>query len=123
MKTAPDAGYNILVNSDVTTVGATSWPTAEREILAPYSNRHPEVDVYASGAVGHGEDVNRMRSPGTSFSAPRVAAALATIHGTRPGTPSHAAQNLMNNRLTRELEGQRVLDFGMAEEYMRTHVF
>lgn len=121
--TAPSAVENILINSDVTTVGATSWPSPTREVLAPYSERSREVDVYASGAVGNGENVNRMKSPGTSFASPRVMAAMATIHGTRPGTPSHAVQNLMKNQLTRDLDGEKVLDFEAAEKYMRTHVF
>ncbi len=123
VKAEANSNHNVLVNSDVTTVGATRWNTKGQERLAEYSTRDPEVDIYASGSVGNGENQNRANTMGTSFSAPRVAAMMASLHGTRPGTPSRAAENLMRNRLTHPLGQEQVLDFGKAEEYMRTGTF
>lgn len=120
--------HNPLANADVTTVGATQWtrgPEGLKERVAGYSNLDPTVDVYASGSVGNGHDVNRKNVGGTSFSAPRVAGALATLHGNHPGANSVQMRNLMNNRLTHEVPGASapVLDFQAAEEYMRRGTF
>lgn len=117
------AKMNVLVNSDVTSVGATRWKDSKTESIAGYSNRDSQVDIYASGSVGNGEDQNRMKTAGTSFAAPRVAAMMATLHGTRPGTPSSAVENLMRNRLTHDLGEDKVLDFSLAESYMRRGTF
>lgn len=123
----PSTNHNVLANSHVTTVGATQWLQGQgglRERVAPYSNRDPEVDIYASGAVGNGPDVNRMNVDGTSYASPRVGAALATLHGTHPGATSAQMRNLMNNRLTHDLPtGESVLNFQRAEEYMRRGTF
>lgn len=119
----PQANRNVLVNSAVTTVGATQWLRGSQglsERVAPYSNQDPEVDILASGAVGNGFDVNQKNVAGTSYAAPRVAAALATLHGTHPGATAGQMRNLMQNRLTHSLSGgESVLNFGKAEEYMR----
>ncbi len=120
---ATSANRNILGNSDVTMVGATRWNQNGAERIAEYSNRDPQVDIYASGSVGNGANVNRMQSLGTSFASPRVAAAMAALHGNHPGMPSGAVENLMRNRLTHDLGNNKVLDFGTAEEYMRRGVF
>ena len=126
---APNANHNVLVNSDVTTVGATQWTRGAdglRERVAPYSNQDPEVDIYASGAVGNGRDVNRMNVDGTSFAAPRVAAAEAMLRGTHPGASAQQIRNLMNNRLTHSVfnaQGAGVLDFGATELYLRNGTF
>ncbi|ODT67147.1 hypothetical protein ABS71_11365 [bacterium SCN 62-11] len=120
--------HNPLANSEVTTVGATRWTRGAgglQEKLASYSNLDPTVDVYASGSVATGRDVNRKTVGGTSFSAPRVAGALATLHGNHPGASAGQMRNLMNNRLTHEVPGAGapVLDFHAAEEYMRKGTF
>lgn len=115
--------HNVLVNSQVTTVGATRWFNNGTERLAGYSTRDPELDIYASGSVGNGENQSQMHTLGTSFAAPRVAAAMATLHGNHPGMPSSAVENLMRNRLTHDLGDEKVLDFQLAEEYMRRGVF
>lgn len=124
---APESNRNVLVNSAVTTVGATQWLQGSqglRERVAPYSNLDPETDVYASGAVGNGVDVNRKHVAGTSYAAPRVAAALATLHGTHPGATTGQMRNLMQNRLTHTLSGgEPVLNFESAEAYMRNGTF
>ncbi len=118
-----DSAHNVLVNSDVTTVGSTRFNGNGRERIAEYSTRDPQVDIYASGSVGTGRNQNVATQFGTSYAAPRVAGMMASLHGTRPGTPSNAVQNLMRNRLTHEVQGQPTLDFRMAEEYMRTGTF
>lgn len=120
--------HNPLANSEVTTVGATQWtrgPGGLKERVAGYSNLDPTVDVYASGAVGNGRDVNKKKVAGSSFSAPRVAGALATLHGNHPGANTGQMRNLMNNRMTHEVPGASapVLDFQAAEEYMRKGTF
>ncbi|MCW5867662.1 MAG: S8 family serine peptidase [Candidatus Eremiobacteraeota bacterium] len=123
------AGRNVLVNSDVTTVGATQWlrgANGLRERVAPYSSQDSEVDIYASGAVGNGPDVNRRHVGGTSFASPRVAAAEATLRGTHPGASPQQIRNLMNNRLTHSLpnpQGVGVLDYERTELYMRRGTF
>lgn len=123
VQAAANSNHNVLVNSDVTAAGATRWFNSGQERLAGYSNRDPEVDIYASGSVGTGVNQNAANNWGTSYAAPRVAAMMASLHGTRPGTPSHAVQNLMVNRLTHEVQGEPVLSFGKAEEYMRRGTF
>ncbi|MBS2040663.1 S8 family serine peptidase [bacterium] len=124
----PGDTYNVLANSEVTTVGATRWhkgPNGLRESVAGYSNVNPTVDVFASGSVATGQDQNVKTILGTSFSAPRVAGALATLHGNHPGASASQMRNLMNNRLTHELPGAGapVLDLQAAEEYMRKGTF
>lgn len=123
IKPGPDTGHNVLVNSDVTTVGSTRWFDSGKERIAKYTSKNPETDIYASGSVGNGQDQNRMNVLGTSFAAPRVAGVMATLHGTHPGMSSSAVENLMKNRLTHETEGQKVLDYSSAEEYMRRGTF
>ena len=120
--------HNPLANSEVTTVGATRWfqgPAGLQEKVAGYSNQDPTVDVYASGGVATGQDMNRKTVQGTSFSAPRVAGTLAALHGNHPGASASQMRNLLNNRLTHELPGATapVLDFQAAEMYMRNGKF
>ena len=86
------------------------------ERIAPYSNLDPNVGIYASGSVGNGANPQRMNTSGTSFAAPRVAATMATLHGTHPGFSNSATLNLMRSRLTHELGGVPVLDYHRAEE-------
>ena len=117
------SNHNVLANSQVTTVGATRWFENGTERIAGYSNRDPEVDIYASGSVGNGRDQNRRNATGTSFAAPRVAAAMATLHGTHPGMTSSQVENLMRNRLTHPLADVSVLDYQRSEEYMRRGTF
>ena len=124
----PGDTYNVLANSEVTTVGATRWqkgPDGLRETVAHYSNYNPTVDIFASGSVATGQDQNVKTTQGTSFSSPRVAGALATLHGNHPGSNASHMRNLMNNRLTHQLPGAAapVLDFQAAEEYMRKGTF
>ena len=121
-----DSNLNVLVNSDVVSVGATRWFEGRNglhEQIAGYSNLHSEVDIYASGSVATGLDENQANLWGTSFSAPRVSAALATLHGTHPGSSSDQMLNLMQNRLTHPLEDVSVLDFEETERYLREHTF
>ena len=124
----PGDNYNVLANSEVTTVGATRWlkgPDGLREIVAPYSNQNPTVDVFASGSVATGQDQNVKTIWGTSYASPRVAGALASLHGNHPGSNSAQMRNLLNNRLTHQLPGASapVLDFQAAEDYMRKGTF
>ena len=125
----PGANSNVLVNRDVTTVGATQWlrgPNGLSERVAPYSNQDPEIDIYASGAVGNGRDVNRMNVAGTSYAGPRVAAAEAELRGNHLGASERQIRNLMNNRLAHEVpnpQGVAVLDYQRTERYMRQGTF
>ncbi|MFN8614248.1 MAG: S8 family serine peptidase [Vulcanimicrobiota bacterium] len=124
----PDDNHNLLANAEVTTVGATRWtkgPGGLSERVAEYSNQDPTVDVYASGSVATSFDQNQKTTQGTSFSSPRVAGALAALHGNHPGASAAQMRNLMNNRLTHPLPGAGapVLDFQAAEEYMRKGTF
>ena len=123
VKTTPQSNDNVLVNPDVTTVGATRWYDSGSERIAAYNSQDPQTDIYASGSVGNGVDQNQMHTLGTSYAAPRVAGAMATLHGNYPGMPSANIENLMRNRLTHDLEGEKVLDFQLAEEYMRRGTF
>lgn len=123
VKSASDSNHNVLVNSDVTTVGSTRWFQNGTERLARYSTKDPEVDIYASGSVGNGVDQNRMNVSGTSFAAPRVAGAMAALHGNHPGMPSHAVENLLRQQLTHQVEGQPTLTFQRVEEYLRRGTF
>ncbi len=127
-KTEPADFHNPLANPEVTTVGATRWiqgANGLQEKVAGYSNQDPTVDVYASGGVATGKDVNRKVVQGTSFSAPRVAGTLAALHGNHPGATADQMRNLLNNRLTHEVSGATapVLDFQAAELYMRNGTF
>ena len=123
VQSGAEAQHNVLVNPLVTTVGATIWEDSKTERIADYNSQNPETDIYASGSVGNGLDLNRAKVRGTSFAAPRVAATLASLHGNHSGMPSSAMENLMKNRLTHETEGELVLDFSAAEEYMRKGTF
>lgn len=124
----PGDNNNVLANSEVTTVGATRWLKGSeglRELVAPYSNHNPTVDVFASGSVATGQDQNEKTTWGTSYASPRVAGALAALHGNHPGSSPSQMRNLLNNRLTHQLPGASapVLDFQAAEEYMRNGTF
>lgn len=123
VKAGPESGHNILVNSHVTTVGSTRWYNNGTERIAGYNSKDPETDIYASGSVATGPDPNKMGTLGTSFASPRVAGAMAALHGNYPGMPSANIENLMRNRLTHDLQGEKVLDFTLAEEYMRKGTF
>lgn len=123
VKASPDSGDNVLTNPDVTTVGSTRWYNSGTERIAKYNSTDSEIDIYASGSVGNGRDQSQMKVMGTSFASPRTAGAMAALHGNHPGMPSSSVENLMKNRLTHETEGKKVLDFGLAEEYMRRGTF
>ena len=119
----PNSNRNLYVTPDVTNVGATRFLNNGQERIAPYSTRDPGIDLFASGSVGNGANQNRMNVWGTSYAAPRVAGAMASLHGNHPGMPSGAVQNLMRNRLSHDMGQERVLDFRLAEEYMRQGTF
>ena len=123
VQAAANSNHNLYATPEVTNVGATRWLNNGTEQLAPYSTRDPGVDIYASGSVGNGFNQNQRNVWGTSYAAPRVAGAMAALHGNHPGMPSGAVENLMRNRLTHGLGEERVLSFGAAEEYMRRGTF
>lgn len=122
-KVGPNSNHNILANSQVTTVGATRWMENGSERVASYSNRDPQVDVYASGSIGNGQDPQKANASGTSFASPRVAGAMAAVHGTHPGLTSSQAENLMRNRLTHPLGDVDVLDYQRAQQFMGSGKF
>ena len=87
---------NDLGVEEATVVGATrNWEGTHYP--AEYNNRYGGVDVYANGYAG---DSTPKANEGTSFAAPRVARAMAALHGQFPGLSSDKAENLMRNQLT-----------------------
>lgn len=68
---------------EVVAVGATTGCSTESpEQVEQYSSPDPEVDLYAPGQA------SSCLAQGTSFAAPRVAAALARLHRQSPGKTS-----------------------------------
>lgn len=124
-----DFDENVLQNSEVTSVGATRWYGAEqlRETRANYSSKNGGVDVYASGSVAGTKDANKAENFGTSFAAPRVAAAMAQLHKDNPSMSSAQVEALLKKNLTHSLatpQGQlEVLDFGKTASYLANNTF
>lgn len=94
-----DFVHNDLANADTTTVGATrDWKGTPYP--AEYSNGFQGVNLYASG---YAHDSTPKAEEGSSFAAPRGAAALAGVHGKFPGISSSKAENLLRQQLTSNL--------------------
>lgn len=119
---------NVLSVPEVTTVGATQWLRDRQgglhERVAPYSSRDG-ADIYASGSVGNGVNPQRMKSPGTSFAAPRVAQAMATLHKLHPSLSSSQVESLLRNQATHQVNDGAagpvdVLDYGRSLQLGQT---
>lgn len=91
---------NVLNTAGVTTVGSTTHSEGKARI-ADYSSRSPQ-GLYADGGVDTDGD-SKVDKTGTSFSAPRVASAMATLHGLRPNLSSSQVEELLRQQMTKEL--------------------
>jgi hypothetical protein len=109
-----DYYLNPLSNSRTVTVGAVGSlrdAPGAAESIADY-NSPVKDDVLALGITS-----DSRPHEGTSFSAPRVAAALAWIHGRQPGISNEQALQKLKSELTHPLQGdpsRLVLDPGKA---------
>lgn len=125
-----DFTKNILENDQVTTVGATRWKYDGegnlKESKAGYSSHSDGIDIYASGSVGF-KDPNKKETDGTSYSAPRVASAMAELHRQNPNMSSAQIEALMKSKLTHQLPqgspGEKVLDFGKSFAFLKGQKF
>jgi hypothetical protein len=123
VKSVPDNFFtNVLDTPQATMVGATRWFESSKGLVekpANYSNKNSGVDVYASGSLA---GVPYRPDLGTSFSAPRVAATMATLHKQNPKMSSAQVEALMMSKLTRELDTSSgsisVLDFQRSSDLM-----
>lgn len=82
---------NILSTPETTTVGAVS---ADGKQIESYSNPSKNVKLYARGQSPKASD------PGTSYSAPRAAAALAKAHALNEQMSSQEVEQLVQRELT-----------------------
>ena len=115
---------NFLNTPAATMVGATRWSQGASgpvERQAEYSNVNSGVDIYASGSLSTNGD-QKAEEHGTSFAAPRVAAAMAALHKANPKMSSAQIESLMHNSLTHGLNTGNgsisVLDYGKSSDFM-----
>ncbi len=87
---------NILSTPETTTVGAVS---ADGKQIETYSNPSKNVTLYARGQSPKATD------PGTSYSAPRAAAALAKAHALNQQMSSAEVERLVEKQLTTSVPG------------------
>lgn len=108
---SPDVDQNFLAVPEVTTVGATGWGSS----LAGYSRLGDEVDILANGSVD-------WLTKGTSFSAPRVSAAMRGAHCQNPEFTSDQAQDFVTHQLSAQhsFAGKQrpVLDLAKTEQFL-----
>jgi len=122
----PSKNVNVLVNSEVTTVGATRWWSKDGQLsehLAGYSNRSSEVDLYASGSVPSRNRPDGPPDKGTSFAAPRVTAAMAAKHRAHPHLNSRQIEDLVKQSLTHQTQGEPVLNYEKTAAYLQGQTF
>ena len=114
---------NILVNSQVTAVGALEGEGKASKVAA-YSSRIAEVDVYAKGTITDPLSPDRP-TQGTSFAAPRVAAAMATLHGKNPTMTSAQVEGLLKKQLGMNVSGASVpvLDLDKTRAFLGSQSF
>lgn len=99
LRSSPEFTQNDLGVNNATVVGATrNWEGTPYP--AEYNNKFAGVDMYANGYAGDGTP---KPTEGSSFAAPRVGAAMAALHGLKPGTTSSQVETLMRNQLTGKL--------------------
>lgn len=103
--TVPSTFYNNLLEiEEVTSVGAITPVLLEDreepiEIVAVYNSPSNGIDVYADGGVSH----NGRRAAGTSFSAPKVGAAMTNTHCENPSFNSQQVEAYIADHHTRDL--------------------
>lgn len=93
---AKDFYDNVLSNDQTTNVGAL---TNDGRQVEAYSNPGKDVDVYARGSSP------KAANPGTSYAAPRVAAALARAHQLNAQMSSEEAERLVVDQLATDVGG------------------
>ncbi|MBX3172569.1 MAG: S8/S53 family peptidase [Candidatus Eremiobacteraeota bacterium] len=87
---------NILSTPQTTTVGAVS---ADGKQIESYSNPSKNVKLYARGQSPRATD------PGTSYSAPRAAAAMTKAHALNQQMSSEEVERLVEDQLTTNVPG------------------
>lgn len=87
---------NILSTPQTTTVGAVS---EDGKQIESYSNPSKNVEIYARGQSPKASD------PGTSYAAPRAAAAMARAHAMNQQMESEEIERLVVNQLTTNVPG------------------
>lgn len=97
---------NILSTPQTTTVGAVS---ADGKQIESYSNPSKNVTIYARGQSPKAID------PGTSFAAPRAAAALAKAHAMNQQMTSEEAEQLVMSQLTTNVPGSQARELDPAK--------
>ena len=129
LKTPQDFERNALETDEVTTVGATRWFEKQSNLTekrANYSSHSSGVDVYASGSLSL-NGTNRADTHGTSFSAPRVSATMATLHKENPTLSSEQVERLMREKFTHQLDGGKnqltVLDHKKTYNFLQSQTF
>lgn len=95
---------NPLANSETTVVGAVNDAGTAK---ASYSSASKLAEIYTRGSVAM--DRFGTMDEGTSFAAPRVAAAMARLHQMNPNLSSDDVEKMVL-QMTREVKGMKVLD-------------
>lgn len=120
-----------LSNQDNTTVGATRWyqnGTDLKERVANYSTPGSDVSIYASGSLATDPKHPQVsKESGTSFSAPRVAAAMAGLHHAHPNMNHKQVEALLKQQLTHTLDTGHgevsVLDYGKTLDFLSQQTY
>ena len=112
---------NVLVTPEVTSVGALKG-----QQVSSYSNRDPEVDLYADGDVA--QQGQQQPAEGTSFAAPRVAAGMAALHRQYPQLSSAQVEAKLKSQLGHNIagpDGSPVTSLNMEKTraYLQSQVF
>ena len=117
--------HNDLGAPAATVVGAAVANESGQQVPAPYNNPD-RIDVFANGYAGSTAPKDEQ---GSSFGAPRVAAAMAGLHGRFPGLSSSQAENLMRQRFTGSFAGtdgvavSPVLDIQSTSSFLQSGTF
>ena len=120
-----DFETNHLDTPEATMVGATRWFNSKggpQERIAAYSNVNSGVDIYATGSLDLKKDGKGADTFGTSFSAPKVASMMASLHKANPQMSSAQVEHLMKTKFTHQLQGDSgnvsVLDYSLSSDFM-----
>ena len=98
-----------------------------KEYRAKYSSGSEGIDIHASGSLGYKDPNVRDAAPGTSLAAPRVAAAMATVHKLNPSWSSDQVEKFVQQNLTHQLTSDKgelaVLDYNKTFEFLKGNVY
>jgi len=115
----PADSYNNPLSCDkrIVTVGAThnvGEAAGTPEAASAYTGSDPNTVMFADSTLGDIE--------GTSFAAPKVAAAIAGLHKDMPDAPNESVENILLHNLTHSLTtGVTVLDSAKVTSLMSHH--